>query len=87
MSYEETGRPLPPTSDDRLGLSWAGVSTLLTLEAAAVRSRILRKEWCAILEIGADRPVLSVRGRRDHVDLYAAPDVLLSLVTEVLRCA
>ena len=86
MSYEESGRPLPSTSDDRLRLSWAGVSTFLTLEAATARSGALRKEWFAVLEIAADRPVLVVRGRREHVDVYAGPDVLLSFVVEVLRC-
>jgi len=40
----------------------------------------------AVLEMTAERPVLAVLGRGEHVDLYAAPNVLLASVEEVVRC-
>lgn len=86
MSYEELGRPIPSDPGERLRLSWAGVSAFLTVKAAIARSNALRKDWYAVLEMTADRPVLAVLGRGQHVDLHAAPNVLLASVVEVLRC-
>lgn len=85
-SYEELGRPLPAHADPRLRLGWCGVSAFLTPDAAVRRSHTLRKDWLASLEIGSDQPIPYLPGRREHVDLYAAPDVLLACVTDVLRC-
>jgi hypothetical protein len=86
MSYEALGRPMPPNPIDRLKLGWAGVSTFLTAESAISRSTRLRRDWYAVLELAADTPIPVLRGRGQHLDLYADPEVLLAAVVEVLRC-
>lgn len=65
MSHEELGRPVPPRPDDRLTLSWTGVSAFLTMDSAIKRSKALRKGWLAVLEM---TPELRRRRRSQRGD-------------------